>query len=904
MGNGQMDGNKPTRWRGTSGGKHGPGAASSSRGRKLFWLLAVLLALVGAIAALIFFQRPTGAAYFVTLPIREYSSESWPTNPLAVQDGVALLNHFAEDQRKNAFSSQTSTQILRELMNLPGDPFQPTLVHLCALGVAQNNKVYLIPGDSPPDNISRWIELGEILKALDNHPRRPILLLLDIARPPIDPKLGLLENDVAALVQKRLEELQQKNELPFYVLCSCSAGQVSLLAEEAGLSAFAFYLDRSLQGKADGYGSKGQENNQVTVQELAEYVSYHVDQWAKTHHHSRQTPILLGKPSAGNFVVLTVEDAEEAEAKADDRAALPPWLVKGWQLRDSWRSERLYLSAPRPYAELEMILLRAEQRWRGGIEPDRLEKELARDMNVLQEQMQFAQNMPAKLPHSLPTALMLPPPEVKKDDKAKPPPDPAALLKAVRTKFDAGELKLDTDKDREKAMIDIQGFWEAVKDVPAAKTLQAIVEPLSGGTKLLPGPVRMTHELLNARVPKLVYVETLMIHRLDEFRIKRVENKGWTWPENAASQALKATERAEQVVARLQEYPFALPWVQDLIDKADSQRRQGEKLLFEDHYTTWNQAAKLLAAAEEEYRQILEKINILKNAHRDAGQALAELPGYVPYLTGVPTAHADIERQWEAAVRQTIELRQLLESPDPSQRDAVDMAQVNLKGPLLRLAGLFEEERAALQRSQEKNGKTYLKRNALLHSPLLSTEQRVSLWTTNRQLGKTLHQAALNNPGGAPSVSMDEVRDREHEQADRLANLHMQLLKLGSINVASLEETWNQVRGKKSPGAWTDLARGLQSQWLKELPTQFAAAEKNEPLAERISYLLPSYDEVKDWKKEQPRWPHNPAAYLNRKHHEAYWTWLASRYQAEQQALPMGSAEGRFFEELAERLGQ
>src|SRR5262245_1349975 len=123
------------RWRGqVKNDPHRPAVASSKQ-KKAFALIAILLALSATAIAWLLFVRPMEAPFFLTLPIREYSVPELPTNPLAVQDSDLLLQHFPEN--KKAYESQTRERLRLELVALRNRTSGPLVVHLC--GLARNS---------------------------------------------------------------------------------------------------------------------------------------------------------------------------------------------------------------------------------------------------------------------------------------------------------------------------------------------------------------------------------------------------------------------------------------------------------------------------------------------------------------------------------------------------------------------------------------------------------------------------------------------------------------------------------------------------------------------------------------------------------------------------------------------
>src|SRR5262249_41660173 len=144
------------------------------------------------------------------------------------------------------------------------------------------------------------------------------------------------------------------------VLCACAPGQVSQMAESVRQSAFGYYLKQGLGGAADGYNADGRRNRRVSVMELAEFVTARVDRWARDRN-ARQTPVLLGK---GKDFELTRYDTLPA-APAVEPLAYP--FADAWAIRDQWLAND-YRFLPWQFRQLQAHLLRAEQRWAGGVE--------------------------------------------------------------------------------------------------------------------------------------------------------------------------------------------------------------------------------------------------------------------------------------------------------------------------------------------------------------------------------------------------------------------------------------------------------------------------------------------------------------------------------------------------------
>src|SRR5439155_8791977 len=141
-----------------------------------------------------------------------------------------LLQHFRN--RREAFESQEGAERLsKELRGLGERTEDAVVVHLCAYGLCRDNDVYIMPAKADPNVPSLKLSLRQVLSLLRVCPAKHKLLILDIMRPLADPRLGILINPVAARTHALLKECEAENTLPFFVLCPCAGGQVSLVSQ-------------------------------------------------------------------------------------------------------------------------------------------------------------------------------------------------------------------------------------------------------------------------------------------------------------------------------------------------------------------------------------------------------------------------------------------------------------------------------------------------------------------------------------------------------------------------------------------------------------------------------------------------------------------------------------------------
>ena len=190
-------------------------------------------------------------------------------------------------------------------------------------------------------------------------------------------------------------------------------------------SVFGFYVDEGLRGWADGYNTEQKTDGRVSVQELGRFVRARVDRWARLNRNTRQTPILWG--DAEDFDLAVLAKGQPIPPRIVPPAEnYPDWLAKGWSVRDQWWADESFRLVPHVFRELEATLLHAEQQWRGGVEPARVQADLQKQIDAFNSQLAQAKRaVPRPEPKSLMLALrhrppQPPAPEPAKDDKESP----------------------------------------------------------------------------------------------------------------------------------------------------------------------------------------------------------------------------------------------------------------------------------------------------------------------------------------------------------------------------------------------------------------------------------------------------------------------------------------------------
>src|SRR5262249_53131134 len=155
------------------------------------WVLALLLALLGATAAWLCFPSPVAMPSFLGGWIDQYK-DPIPVNAWAPEDREALEKK-PRWERINAFPSQVRALLKQVLHNLRQEGEKPVVVFLSAYAVAlPDGTVHLLPADANLEKPGTWLPLVDVLRDLRACPSRHKLLILDLMRPFTDAKLGLL----------------------------------------------------------------------------------------------------------------------------------------------------------------------------------------------------------------------------------------------------------------------------------------------------------------------------------------------------------------------------------------------------------------------------------------------------------------------------------------------------------------------------------------------------------------------------------------------------------------------------------------------------------------------------------------------------------------------------------------
>src|SRR5262249_13058894 len=346
-----------------------------------------MVALVGVIIVWFLFMRSFQDPLFFTIAINEYDP-SFPVYEMGRRDSDALFERFDKESRKAHHDNQDRQQFLQRLEKL-SDALKNArknalVVHLSGFARSDGGKLYLLPSKARLHDPSSWLPMEDVLRRIADARVRRTLVILDIYQPLDNPRLGMLADDVATPLQ---DLFRKKFAAEMLLLCPCQPGEVPLVSEEMGQSAFGYYLEEGLRGFADGYNDTEYRDRRVTVRELADFVKARVGRWALRNRGVRQTPVLLGE--RGDFALVVKEESDKLEENpplADLK--YPAFLDKAWQVRDEWLAS--YPVAPEQVHQLETSLLRLEKSWRSRMAQGDLQKQLQDDMRKFEDQVKEA----------------------------------------------------------------------------------------------------------------------------------------------------------------------------------------------------------------------------------------------------------------------------------------------------------------------------------------------------------------------------------------------------------------------------------------------------------------------------------------------------------------------------------
>jgi hypothetical protein len=919
-------------------GSSGTAAASrpGSKKRRIFWLTATVLALVGVIAAFFSIVKPARDTEFVPLVMTQYNPPHLVAKPGAARDGGELKDIFiSQEHRKTRFSDDplaqnnyanqawdTLDRRLKELQQ--GDRYKDkdtVLVYLNALALTdQAGAIHVLPADANPDNPNSWKPLKDILSGLKDCPAHHKVVILDLMHPPLNPRLGVLSHDVAMRVVKTVNEVPDEHRL---VILPCSPGQVSLASEDLNQSVFGYYLQTGLRGAAARYGNG--PDNLVTAERLVNFLKERVDRWADQNRHTRQTPLVLGNLDLKfDLMTLPRTGLPSQTQLPQEVEPYPSWLSEKWALRDQWWDEKKYRIAPWTFRKLEALLLQAEQKWRGGALQE-LDKDILNStVRDLQAKMSQAEDL---IKGARPPASSL---AMERAQGGKPG-DPQVVKALQALLVEEANLAADPKPDyaafREKR---VKPFLEAVPKPPAEdKAKPPDKEPTSAVLPLkdrpfdlawavfeaarqetTPRPQRihfLNQLLLDAGQSPPRYVETLFLERLDDELGQRGKADAKNWDPRTVRAALDAVWKGE-IAAACDERAFA--WVHDGLEEAAQKRHDAAVLLFARDYAP-PATEDLFKEVSGRYEALEEPIGRVTRAYQAYDRAMIVLPDFLPYLMALPDLGNLNRENWQQCRDAVLGLQPILANP-PRSGSANDEARRNGLRKLDRLTEVLEpnltrilnlvgrdqlDARLGAARKADvtsandrrEASRRYVEANQLLELPWLRAKDREEAWQAIRELAHRLNDETLKADQAseasrqlgelAQTFQEDKAVQEEHQRTAWRAELAINLLRLGGVpGAAQLEpERLKAAQSAKDSAAWPALAVKVHKAWTGDLKK---ALENPAADRDRLSRIFPPLDEL-----SLPQTTANPTADLFKTQVRDLRKWLAERYLYESREL-------------------
>ncbi len=833
----------------------GPG-----RGTRRFVAVALLLAAAGAVVGALLWIRPAEPPLLLSVPVGEYRDPAWPPNPWPEQDTAAVQAAFPDlAGRETAYGFQELHLLQSKLQALANvKAGQPLIVHLTALAAAHDGAVHVLPGDARPGEPSTWLPLDMVLDVLAACPAKHKLLLLDVAHPLAadppggTPGRGPLADAVADRLDDQLRARADAGRLPFFVLTSCSKGELSLPLDEEQLSAFAFYVADGLRGAADGFNPDRRADGRVRVRELADFAAARVARWARECRGLRQTPHLYGDAKDFDLTARPQPAPERPAARP-----YPGWLLAGWKERDDWLARGAFRAAPAAFNALQAALPRAERDWRLGGRPERVETNLKDARSAAQSARDRAKPEPPPPLRSL-AAWQVP-------EKLA-----AEWSPLIESFLTARATAATNPKDAEKAQADRQAFIQkTTANEDARKAAAALVwRRLLSDNSPKPEVVADLSALLDAVQPQPT-TESQAAHRLAAWQ----RPGGTQWPPGAARQLLQTEDAANRAIAA---GPAAFPWAKGLYAAAAKLRDDGEALLFNPTTRRRDEqarAADLMKQAEATFAAAADQMTKVQ-----AARAAVEETAAVLMATAVSAAEEGRdERPWREAARAFADLAARLEQPPPAR----ELPLGEWESATGRLSVAVAQLRAGYQPAAVKKriddlaspGRVgeYQSLVALARGPLLPAAERKRAWDAAGAVGEKLYEQvraadaaedAAHQPPPTARPAPPPLAD-EADRRERRAQVSVELLRAAGLEKVDDLEAARQAALADPGPKWDVLAAALRAAWAVRLPEQakaladrkaWAAADRRErflPPADRppaaVQVRHQDRDEFLDW---------------------------------------------------------
>ena len=685
---------------------HGPTSTKKWVGTAV--VSAMLAAALGAFVwvCYLLFIKPGPKPYFLAFWVGPYDRPEIPATAWLDADRKALEDDkvFSKADPRPDQAGRLTQEVMQGLLkDLAGRrPDEDVVVYLSAYAVVDaEKKIQIMAADSAPYESKTQLALSTVLARLKDCPAKNKLLVLDIMRGMVDPRnVGATADGVGDLVALELRDATDSNRLNdpnLMVIAACGPGQAALGSESLRHSVFGYYFHRALTTNEADTNSDGE----VSVRELAAYLTRNVDAWAMHYRGLHQKPVLLGGeqrrlrrwPRPGGRsrprgrgrggrqgqgrgegqgdrrgqdqgIGRRREgqgqgEGERASGRSRRRASkeepasdYPPWLAEAWTTVERWRTAGEFQAAPRVYRRLAREAIRAEQRWRGGEPDEAIRPDLDRAVAEMTAAMKQAQDVRR--------------PPIRSVGQARDfgwQPDPA-LTKAH------GRLARAAPRPRRRlaqAGRGDPGGPGGVQGQGGARPGRRPGQRHGGrdprrqdaevprrGSSTSRGPV------LDPSKPPREVLELMYLHQL----ARRAAAMPGDWKPDTAGLAWRTMLLAEQAHSR----PEAMAWVRRALDDADASLHEAQVLLLPAEaagYAPWARIEDDWNKASTKYRDVDAQQRAIRDGRASLSRRMAALVSLIPYLEATPKA--ELQTDWMEAAGRCGELARMLEPPTDQQ---------------------------------------------------------------------------------------------------------------------------------------------------------------------------------------------------------------------------------------------
>ena len=595
--------------------------------------LAGLLALAAATWA-VFWIRPPDPAHLLILAAGYDNTLAVPSNPYG-KSGARELADLAKpggwlgtkSRLHGAAKPARFSQI--GLPDLTGVRDTCIVVAIAAHGGRDRDGAFLFAEDATGEATSR-VRLKSLLAQFAKLPEsKQKFLILDATEPPAYTALGLVHNDFASAVEELEADIAAVPNLAVFM--STGPDQRSWTSPEWGQTAFLHFVCQGLRGAADA-----NHDTRIGGDELVDYVTPRVKDWARDHRAALQTPMLLPHGEKGRQRVramhLAMTESPPPEEAAPTPFEPPPELEQAWQdyreLASAYPPPTAY--TPHLWRQYEAWTLRHERAIvAGDVEGEanarskasevKRQIEAARRLDISPQTLTLQAGLGGvQMPTTIPEKVRL--------DMER-----LAALPAVERPAAWTKMRTIAGVEPEvgrllwcRALVE----WTALDPLPHLPSIAALVGFVAEGMTVRPAEVDFLL-MLAQHLPPTNTSEIIgpLLKRILRLR-------------------LEAESAAQFTAAGTYPYPEWLGLhALDLLRQADINRRHAEDLCFANRAQDWQSAGSRLDSATREYSDRIASTASLHELIGPWHRSAADLPGLTEWLArnvtvGIRTVYA------------------------------------------------------------------------------------------------------------------------------------------------------------------------------------------------------------------------------------------------------------------------